>query len=147
MIRTKLNDRGANIENFGVIWSQSHDPFTVRNAAEVLGIKNIEPDPSLKNKKDINYNKNYTAWKNFVMEKLDKERTFAGVDDIDEFMDFVYNSVVKNQYVKSDGSAYTYGATVKKDVARDVSNKFKRVYILNLLMIGLLTMISLVLVI
>jgi len=128
MIRTKLNDRGANIGKlWGYMVRQSHDPFTVRNAAEVLGIKNIEPDPSLKNKKDINYNKNYTAWKNFVMEKLDKERTFAGVDDIDEFMDFVYNSIVKNQYVKSDGSAYTYGATVSKDVARDVSSKFKRV--------------------
>jgi hypothetical protein len=128
MIRTKLNDRGANIGKlWGYMVRQSHDPFTVRNAAEVLGVKNIEPDPSLKNKRDINYNKNFTAWKNFVMEKLDKERTFAGVDDIDEFMDFVYNSVVKNQYVKSDGSAYTYGATVKKDVARDVANKFKRV--------------------
>ena len=128
MIRTKLNDRGANIGKlWGYMVRQSHDPFTVRNAAEVLGVKNIEPDPSLKNKRDINYNKNFTAWKNFVMEKLDKERTFAGVDDIDEFMDFVYNSVVKNQYVKSDGSAYTYGATVSKDVARDVSSKFKRV--------------------
>ena len=128
MIRTKLNDRGANIGKlWGYMVRQSHDPFTVRNAADVLGLKDIEADPSLKNKKDINYNKNYTAWKNFVMEKLDKERTFAGVDDIDEFMDFVYNSIVKNQYVKSDGSAYTYGATVSKDVARDVSSKFKRV--------------------
>ncbi len=128
MIRTKLNDRGANIGKlWGYMVRQSHDPFTVRNAADVLGLKNIEPDASLKNKKDINYNKNFTAWKNFVLEKLDKERTFAGVDDIDDFMDFVYNSIVKNQYVKSDGSAYTYGATVSKDVARDVSNKFKRV--------------------
>ena len=90
MVRTKLNDRGANIGKlWGYMVRQSHDPFTVRNAADVLNLKNIEPDPNLKNKKDINYNKNYTAWKNFVMEKLDKERTFAGVDDIDEFMDFV----------------------------------------------------------
>ena len=35
--------------------------------------------------------------------------------------------IVKNQYVKSDGFAYTYGATVSKDVARNVSSKFKRV--------------------
>ena len=128
MVRTKLNDRGANIGKlWGYMVRQSHDPFTVRNAADVLNLKNIEPDPNLKNKKDINYNKNYTAWKNFVMEKLDKERTFAGVDDIDEFMDFVYNSIVRNQYVKSDGSAFTYGASVTKDVAREVSSKFKRV--------------------
>tara|TARA_R100000805_G_scaffold2604_1_gene3625 strand:+ start:3194 stop:5230 length:2037 start_codon:yes stop_codon:yes gene_type:complete len=128
MVRTKLNDRGANIGKlWGYMVRQSHDPFTVRNAADVLNLKNIEPDPNLKNKKDINYNKNYTAWKNFVMEKLDKERTFAGVDDIDEFMDFVYNSIVRNQYLKSDGSAFTYGASVKKDVAREVASKFKRV--------------------
>ena len=128
MVRTKLNDRGANIGKlWGYMVRQSHDPFTVRNAADVLNLKNIEPDPNLKNKKDINYNKNYTAWKNFVMEKLDKERTFAGVDDIDEFMDFVYNSIVRNQYVKSDGSAFTYGASVTKDVAREVSSKFKKV--------------------
>ena len=57
MIRTKLNDSGANIGKlWGYMVRQSHDPFTVRNAAEVLGVKNIEPDPSLKNKKDINYN-------------------------------------------------------------------------------------------
>ena len=94
MVRTKLNDRGANIGKlWGYMVRQSHDPFTVRNAADVLYLKNIEPDPNLKNKKDINYNKNYTAWKNFVMEKLDKERTFAGVDDIDQFMVFVYNSI------------------------------------------------------
>ena len=58
MIRTKLNDRGANIGKlWGYMVRQSHDPFTVRNAAEVLGLKDIEADPNLKNKKDINYKK------------------------------------------------------------------------------------------
>ena len=68
LIRTKLNDRGANIGKiWGYIIRQSHDPYLVRDAAKVLGLNldDIKIDPSLqKFKKDINYNKNYTAWKN-----------------------------------------------------------------------------------
>ena len=132
MIRLKLNDRGANIGKlWGYIVRQSHDPYLVRDAAKTLdkNLDQIEADPNLKGK-DINYNKNYTAWKNFAMEKLDQERTFAGVDDIDEFMLFVYNSLVKNQYLKSDGAEFTFGSrqTARgKDVAKAAGLSAKRV--------------------
>ena len=127
MVRVKLNDRGANIGKlWGYIVRQSHDPYLVRDAAKRLGknIDEMEVDATLKGK-DINYNKNYTAWKNFVLEKLDQERTFAGVDDINEFMLFAYNSLVKNQNLKSDGAEFTYGGKISKDVSK--SSKFKRV--------------------
>ena len=126
-IRLKLNDRGANIQKlWGYIVRQSHDPYSIRDAAKKLGknLDEIEADPNLKGS-DINYNKNFTAWKNFVLEKLDKERTFAGVDDIDQFMLFAYNSLVKNENLKSDGADFSYGARATKDVAK--SSKFKRV--------------------
>ncbi len=126
-IRLKLNDRGANIQKlWGYIVRQSHDPYSIRDAAKKLGknLDEIEADPNLKGS-DINYNKNFTAWKNFVLEKLDKERTFAGVDDIDQFMVFAYNSLVKNENLKSNGSDFSYGARATKDVAK--SAKFKRV--------------------
>ena len=135
MIRIKLNDRGANISKlWGYIVRQSHDPYLVRDAAKVLG-KNLEDmddgiDPNLKTKKDINYNRNYKAWRDFVMEKLDQERTFAGVEDIEEFMLFVYNSLVRNQYLKSDGADFTYGSrsTARgKDVAKAAGLSAKRV--------------------
>ena len=135
MIRIKLNDRGANISKlWGYIVRQSHDPYLVRDAAKVLG-KNLEDmddgiDPNLKSKKDINYNRNYKAWRDFVMEKLDQERTFAGVEDIEEFMLFVYNSLVRNQYLKSDGADFTYGSrsTARgKDVAKAAGLSAKRV--------------------
>jgi hypothetical protein len=135
MIRIKLNDRGANISKlWGYIVRQSHDPYLVRDAAKVLG-KNLEDmddgiDPNLKTKKDINYNRNYKAWRDFVMEKLDQERTFAGVEDIEEFMQFVYNSLVRNQYLKSDGADFTYGSrsTARgKDVAKAAGLSAKRV--------------------
>ena len=134
-IRLKLNDRGANIGKlWGYIVRQSHDPYLVRDAAKVLG-KNLEDmddgiDPNLKSKKDINYNRNYKAWRDFVMEKLDQERTFAGVEDIEEFMLFVYNSLVKNQYLKSDGAEFTFGSrqTARgKDVAKAAGLSAKRV--------------------
>ena len=126
-IRLKLNDRGANIQKlWGYIVIQSHDPYSIRDAAKKLGknLDEMEADPNLKGS-DINYNKNFTAWKNFVLDKLDKERTFAGVDDIDQFMLFAYNSLVKNENLKSDGADFSYGARATKDVAK--SSKFKRV--------------------
>ena len=135
MIRIKLNDRGANISKlWGYIVRQSHDPYLVRDAAKVLG-KNLEDmddgiDPNLKSKKDINYNRNYKAWRDFVMEKLDQERTFAGVEDVEEFMLFVYNSLVRNQYLKSDGANFTYGSRSTArgtDVAKAAGLSAKRV--------------------
>ena len=135
MIRIKLNDRGANIGKlWGYIVRQSHDPYLVRDAAKVLG-KNLEDmddgiDPNLKSKKDINYNRNYKAWRDFVMEKLDQERTFAGVEDVEEFMLFVYNSLVRNQYLKSDGADFTYGSRSTArgtDVAKAAGLSAKRV--------------------
>jgi hypothetical protein len=127
MIRIKLNDRGANISKlWGYIVRQSHDPYLVRDAAKVLGknLEEIEIDPNLKGK-DINYNKNYTAWKNFILDKLDQDRTFAGVEDIDEFLLFAYNSLVKNQNLKSDGAGYSFGSKPNKNFAD--ASKMKRV--------------------
>ncbi len=123
MIRQKLNDRGANISNlWGYIVRQSHDPYRVRDAANVLKVKDIEPDPNLKSKKDRNYNKNFTAWKNFIMNKLDQERTFAGVDNIDNFLTNVYNTLVGNKYQMADGASSLYGS---RDVAQ--SSVYRRV--------------------
>jgi hypothetical protein len=126
MIRQKLNDRGANIQKlWGYIVKQSHDPASIRNAAAILGVKNIEADPSLKSRKDKNYNRNFKAWKNYVMEKLDTDRTFANTDNIDEFMIDVYNSLVGNKYLIADGVANSYGTRTSQDVAK--GSKFKRV--------------------
>ena len=127
MIRVKLNDRGANISKlWGYIVRQSHDPYLIRDAAKVLGknLDEMEADPNLKGK-DINYNKNYTAWKNFIIDKLDQDRTFAGADDIDEFLLFTYNSLVRNQNLKSDGVGYSFGSKPSKNFAD--AAKMKRV--------------------
>ena len=128
LIRNKLNDRGANIGKiWGYIIRQSHDPYLVRDAAKVLGLNldDIKVDPNLKNKKDINYNKNYTAWKNYVLPKLDKDRTFADIENVDEFLTSVYNTLVGNKYLLSDGSQYAFGAKLADSTADKA--KMKRV--------------------
>jgi len=126
-IRQRLNDRGANIAKmWGYIVKQSHDPYNVRNAANILG-KNLD-DIKIDEKftgTDINYNKNYKAWKDYIMLKIDAERTFANTDNVDEFLQQVYNTLVGNKYLLADGVANTYGAKTSKNIAKD--SNFKRI--------------------
>jgi len=124
MVRQQLNDRGANIgKMWGYVVRQSHDPYLVRDAAKVLNKQDIPTDPKLEAKYDQNYNKNFMAWKEFVMDKLDKDRTFADTNDIDEFMLFAYNSLVRNDSLKSDGAEFTFGARSTKNVAKSAQMK------------------------
>jgi len=124
MVRQQLNDRGANIPKlWGYVVRQSHDPYLVRDAAKVLGKQDVPTDPALANKYDQNYNKNFAAWKDFVMDKLDKDRTFADTDNIDEFMLFAYNSLVRNESLKSNGAEFTFGARPTKNVAKSAEMK------------------------
>ena len=124
MVRQQLNDRGANIPKlWGYVVRQSHDPYLVRDAAKVLGKQDVPTDPALANKYDQNYNKNFSAWKDFVMDKLDKNRTFADTDNIDEFMLFAYNSLVRNESLKSNGAELTFGARPTKNVAKSAEMK------------------------
>jgi len=127
MIRQKLNDRGANIEKmWGYIVKQSHDPFRIRNAADSLGLKldDIKLPENIKGT-DINYQKNYTAWKNYVMQKLDQDRTFANTDDIENFLQEVFNTLVGNKYLVVDGVSSVYGARSVNNITKN--SKVKRI--------------------
>jgi hypothetical protein len=127
MIRQKLNDRGANIEKmWGYIVKQSHDPFRVRNAADSLGLKlaDIKLDEGIKGT-DINYQKNYTAWKNYVMQKLDENRTFANTDDRENFLQEIFNTLVGNKYLVVDGANNVYGARSVNNITKN--SKVKRI--------------------
>ncbi len=126
-IRQRLNDRGANIAKmWGYIVKQSHDPYNVRNAANTLGrnLDDIKIDEKFEGT-DINYNKNYKVWKDYVMQKIDAERTFANTDNVDEFLQQVYNTLVGNKYLIADGVANSYGSRTSKNIAKD--SNFKRI--------------------
>jgi hypothetical protein len=106
-IRLKYNNFGANISKLpGWIVRQSHDPFQLRNAMDVLNLKNN------KNIKEINGSaeRNIAAWKGYIKPKLD-ERTFEGVDakDRDQFLTYVYNSLIRNEHQIAEGAGGHYG--------------------------------------
>jgi len=127
MIRQKLNDRGANIEKmWGYIVKQSHDPFRVRNAADSLGLKlaDIKLDESIKGT-DINYQKNYTAWKNYIIPKLDENRTFVNAENRENFLQEIFNTLVGNKYLVVDGANNVYGARSVNNITKN--SKVKRI--------------------
>ena len=124
LVRQKLNARGANIEKmWGYVVKQSYDQFNVRAAANRLNKKLEEITvPENLQGKDINYNKNFTAWKNFILQYLDGDRTFANTDDIDNFLLNAYNSIVGNKIQIAEGAGNIFGT---KNVAKGAN--FKRV--------------------
>ena len=106
-LRIKYNNFGANIGKLpGWIVRQSHDPFQLRNAMDVLNLKNS------KNIKEINGSaeRNLAAWKAYIKPKLD-ERTFDGVDakDRDQFLTYAYNSLIRNEHQIAEGVGGHYG--------------------------------------
>ena len=122
LTRQALNARGANIPKmWGYVVRQSHDQFNVRAAANRLGknVDDIIADPTLKGT-DINYNKNYTAWKDFIMQYLDGDRTFGNTDNIDSFLLNSYNSLVGNKIQVADGASGVFGSN---SVTKGISNK------------------------
>jgi hypothetical protein len=122
LTRQALNERGANIAKmWGYIVKQSHDQFNVRAAANRLGknLDEIKADPNLTGT-DINYNKNYTAWKDFIMQYLDGDRTFADTDNIDDFLMNSYNSLVGNKIQVADGASGVFGS---RNITKGIANK------------------------
>ena len=110
-VRAMLNDRGANIPKlWGWVVKHNHDQFNIRSATETLGMKlsDVKADVNLKGT-DINYNKNYKSWKNFISKYLD-ERTFDTVDDKDSFFVDVYNSLVGNKIQLTEGVNNIFGS-------------------------------------
>lgn len=110
-IRKKYNDFGANTEKLpGWIVRQAHDPFALRNAVDVLNLKNN------KKSKEINGlpERNLAAWKEYILTKLDHEKTFSKTDgsaeSIDEFLIFAYNSLVRNENQVVDGAGNSFGS-------------------------------------
>ena len=122
LTRQALNERGANIAKmWGYIVRQSHDQFNVRAAANRLGkdLSEIKADPNLTGT-DINYNKNYTAWKDFIMQYLDGDGTFADTDNIDNFLMNSYNSLVGNKIQVADGASGVFGS---RNITTGIANK------------------------
>jgi len=120
--RQALNARGANIPKmWGYVVKQSYDQFNVRAAANRLGknLNEITADPTLKGT-DINYNKNFTVFKDFILQYLDGDRTFGNTDNINSFLMNSYNSIIGNKIQVADGASGVFGS---RSVTKGISNK------------------------
>ena len=112
LTRQKLNARGANIPKmWGYVVKQGNDQFNVRAAANRLG-KNLDQIEVSKDFKgtDINFNKNYNAWKDYVMKHLDQDETFVDTDSPEMFLSHSYNSLVGNKLQVADGASTVFGS-------------------------------------
>ena len=110
-VRGKYNNYGANIDKLpGWIIRQSSDPFQLRNALDVLNLKN-----NVKSKLSSGSpEENLQAWKDFILPKLDHKRTFAETDmtpeAMDRFLSRAYNSLIRNENQIVNGAGDTFGA-------------------------------------
>lgn len=115
-VRLKLNNLGANIGKLpGWIVRQTHDPFQIRNAAKVLKELSGKQADDL----DGDVDRNLKAWKDYIMPKL-KDETFNGFDNKDEFLNYVYNSLSRNEHIVTDGSSGSYGS---RDITKNMNAK------------------------
>ena len=105
-VRIKLNNAGANIPKlWGYVVRQSHDPFQLRNAMDVIKSKYNKGMDDFSGDE----NKNFRAWKEFIEPKLERDRTFgkgSTSKDIDEFLWMTYNSLIRNEHEIADGAMY-----------------------------------------
>ena len=120
-VRKKYNNYGANIEKLpGWIVRQSSDPFQLRNALDVINVKNNVKSKSSNGSADTNLQ----AWKDYIKPRLDHKRTFFETDEanIDAFLDNAYNSLIRNenQIVNSAGETFGAKSMVKKMGAKRV---------------------------
>tara|TARA_R110000868_G_scaffold265627_1_gene524534 strand:- start:53 stop:2554 length:2502 start_codon:yes stop_codon:yes gene_type:complete len=96
--RQRLNDLGANIgELDDWITKTTHNTEKMGNAS---------------NRSKI-VGDNRVAWREFIRERLDLPRTFAGVTDpmkIDEILDGIYDSLMANDHLKHGGTNSIYGS-------------------------------------
>ena len=123
-VRLKLNGAGANIPKmWGYIVRQSHDPFQLRNAIDVLNIKrnkNIDETSG-------NGERNLQAWIDYILPKLDGDRTFGKNATEKEKLDFLryaYNTLIRNEHQIADGASTTYGS-------RDLTTKLNAKRVLH----------------
>ena len=121
-VRIKLNNAGANIPKlWGYVVRQSHDPFQLRNAMDVIkskynkGMDNFSGDEK----------NNFRAWKEFIEPLLDRDRTFgknSTEQGRDEFLWKTYNSLIRNEHEIADGAMYG---------GRDVTSKLNAKRVLH----------------
>jgi hypothetical protein len=118
-VRKKYNNYGANIDKLpGWIVRQSSDPFQLRNALDVINTKNNVKSKDTNGTPEANLQ----AWKDYILPRLDRKRTFFETDDenIDDFLTEAYNSLIRNENQIVNSAGQTFGS---KSLAKKIGAK------------------------
>ncbi|NIA72376.1 hypothetical protein HBA54_27690 [Pelagibius litoralis] len=95
--RIDANRAGASVKKSpGYVVRQSHDTFKIRNAS-------------------------FEDWRDFILPKLDAERTFAGVDDVEKFLTNVYEGLASGVHLANAGDAAPSGFKGFANLAQSMS--------------------------
>lgn len=129
-IRIRLNKAGADIGDLmDYIASTSHDSYKIQNASYFLQQRTLAQrlnpfDRAKKNKED------YEAWRDYTIQRLDVEKTFKDVADVEDFMKKTYDAFITGIHLKAtqpdeDLFAFKGPANLAKKVSRKRVLHFK----------------------
>lgn len=119
--RMRQNRAGSDIGKLSdYLVANAHDQWKIRNAVDSINRTNIfaRNNPLRK----VTDRENYKAWRDYTLKYLNHEKTFADVDNKEEFMRSVYDALVSGQHLKpaseSDG---LFGFNGPSNLAKKVS--------------------------
>ena len=140
MLRKELNLLGADIGKLeGFIAHQSHSMDKVRNAAYVLSAAAEKNNPiargfhvfgeKLKSLGKYDREIHYTAWRDFILPRLDSVRTFGKLNNIqiEEFMRSAFDALESGTHIRADGTdgSVTFEFTGPANLAKKISQHRK----------------------
>jgi hypothetical protein len=116
LFRVSANNAGAMIGKLAdYITHQSHDQFKVRTASGVIEGTRGKIREALRYNEDLNFK----AWRDFVMPKLDGERTFMGLEDPDKWLRHVWQSIASGEHL--NGASSNSGFIAQSSMAGKMS--------------------------
>jgi hypothetical protein len=123
-MKIRLNKAGADIGDLAdYIAGTSHDQYKIQNAAYYVQQRTLGQrlNPLDKPARDKS---NYEAWRDFILPKLDENRTFKDVESKEDFLRKTYDSFVTGIHLKSvEGDEKLFAFKGPANLAKKISQK------------------------
>lgn len=117
LFRVSANNAGAFVSKLAdYITHQSHDMFKVRTAAGILEGARGRIREALRYNEDLNF----AAWRDFIMPRLDTDRTFMGLENPESWLRIVWRSIASGEHL-SDAHTSTNGFVAPSSMASKLS--------------------------
>lgn len=102
--KNRLNKAGAAIDDLGdFIASTSHDQYRMRNAwYSVQETRSVAQRLNPKDRAPANVD-NYQIWRDYILPKLDHEKTFGAEADVESFLRKTYDALITGIHLRTVG--------------------------------------------